>query len=214
MDLNEILKVIVPLAFLAIWALTAVFNKEENKLPARTPGPPNPYGPRPGIPPRVAPAADRPPTLRWGPQNVAANAPKPGGDDDIVILDSPRPARPIPLRGAPPRRARAKPATDVATRSAPIVPTRIGGLGNVSQTVNQQLATQPAMESLNTPLSGTGARQVISKAAKVVDHDAGPTLRAMTVAGALADPRRLREAILINELLQPPLALRGRMRRS
>src|SRR5882757_7591377 len=106
MDLDTLLKAIVPLAFLAIWALTAVFNKEGNSLPARSQGPPNPYGPRPVVPPRVAAPSDRPP----------------------------------PQRNLAPRRMRPKPAPTVAAKPAPIVPAKLG-LGNVSQTVNQQLAT-------------------------------------------------------------------------
>ena len=213
MDLNDILKAIVPLAFLAIWALTAVFNKEGNSLPVRSQGPPNPYGPRPGVPPRVAGPADRPPTLRWGTPGSTPAPPRPGGDDDIVILESSRPARPAPGRGVAPRRLRPKPATAVAAKPAPIVPTNKFGLGHVSQTVNQQLATPVAMEPLIAPLSGVGSRPAASAAAKAVDHIAGPTLRAASIAVTLADPQRLREAILINELLQPPLALRRGLNR-
>lgn len=212
MDLQDIVKVIVPLTFLAIWALTAVFNKEENKLPPRPSGPPNPYGPRPGIPPRVAATGERPPALRWGPQNVATNPPRPGGDDDIVILDSPRLARTVQPRNAPPRRSRPKPSTTVVAKTTPIIAPKLG-LGNISQTVNQQLATPIGMESLTAPLTGVGSRPVASAASQAVDHKAAPTIRAVSVAASLADPQRLREAILINELLQPPLALRRRMRR-
>lgn len=212
MDLETLLKAIVPLAFLAIWALTAVFNKEGNSLPVRTQGPPNPYGPRPGIPPRPAPMAERPPTLRWGPQTPAPATPRAGGDDDIVILDSSRTTKPIPPRANPPRRARAKPSPSVSARPAPIVPARLG-LANVTQTVNQQLATPLSMEPLSGPLSATVVRPVVASTTKAVQLGDAP-IRAVSVLSGMNDPQRLREAILVNELLQPPLALRGRMRRS
>jgi hypothetical protein len=213
-DLENILKAIVPLAFLAIWALTAVFNKEENKLPPRASGPPNPYGPRPGIPPRAAStAAERSPTLRWGPQNVASPSPKPGGDEDIVILDAPRTARTIQPRNPPARRTRTKPATSIAAKPATIVPSKID-LGNVTQSVNQQLAMPLMMEPLSAPLTGVGSRPTLSSPATAVDHKAAATVRAISISASLSDPQRLREAILINEVLQPPLALRRRMRRS
>lgn len=214
MDLDTLLKAIVPLAFLAIWALTAVFNKEGNSLPTRSQGTPNPYGPRPVVPPRVAAPSDRPPPLRWSPQGVSPAMPRPGGDDDIVILESPRPSRPAPQRNLAPRRMRPKPAPTVAAKPAAIVPAKLG-LGHVSQSVNQQLATPLAMEPLSAPVSGVGSRPLASAAAKAVDHIAGPTVRAVSVAAALNDPQRLREAFLINELLQPPLALRlgGKWRR-
>lgn len=208
MDLDTLLKAIVPLAFLAIWALTAVFNKDGSALPARGQAAPNPYGPRPPVPPRVAGPPDRQPPLRWSPQNVAPGPPRPGGgDDDIVILESSRPSRHAPARNLTPRRLRPKPAPVVAAKPAPIVPTKLG-LGNVSQTVNQQLATPLAIEPLTAHLPGVTVRPLASGPAKAVDHIGDPTSRAMSVAAALTDPRRLREAILVNELLQPPLALR------
>ncbi|HEY2157173.1 MAG TPA: hypothetical protein VGH33_16215 [Isosphaeraceae bacterium] len=207
MDLDTLLKAVVPLAFLAIWALTALFNREGNTLPARTVGPPNPYGPRPSIPPRVAGPADRPPALRWGPQ--AAAPPRAGGDDDIVIIEGPRLTRSVAPR--PPRRIRPKPTPPVAPKPAPIISTRIG-MGNVTQSVNQQLVAPLTIEPLTSQASAVVSRAVVATAAKPVDLTSSP-LSALGLGRSLIEPQRLREAIVISEILRPPLALRGLDRR-
>ncbi len=209
MDLDTLLKAVVPLAFLAIWALTALFNREGNTLPARTPGPPNPYGPRPGIPPRIAAPTERPPALRWGPQGGAQPTPRAGGDDDIVILEGPRMTRTVVPR--PSRRARPRPTPPVAPKPAPIISTRIG-MGNVTQSVNQQLVVPLTIEPLTSQVSAVVTSPAVTTAAKSVDPAKSP-LSALGLGGSLTEPQRLREAIVISEILRPPLALRGRGRR-
>ncbi len=200
----------MPLAFLAIWALTALFNREGNSVPAaRTGPPPNPYGPRPGIPPRVPPATDRPPALRWGPQAVAPNTPRAGGDDDIVILEGPRLTRTVVPR--PQRRVRPKPTPPVAPKPAPIISTRIG-MGNVSQSVNQQIVAPLTIEPLTSQVSAVVTSPTVTTAAKPLGPDRSP-LAALGIGRALSDPQRIREAIIVNEILRPPLALRGKNRR-
>jgi len=77
MDLEILLKAIVPLAFLAIWALTAVFNKEGNSLPARNPSPPQPLRPAPGHP-----AAGRPA------ERTAAGAPVVGDEHGAACAEA------------------------------------------------------------------------------------------------------------------------------
>jgi hypothetical protein len=208
-DLDTLLKAVVPLAFLAIWALTALFNREGNSLPARTAGPPNPYGPRPGIPPRVAGATDRPPALRWGPQSVAPPTPRAGGDDDIVILEGPRLTRSVVPR--PARRIRPKPTPAVAPKPAPIISTRIG-MGNVTQSVNQQIVAPLTIEPLTSQVSATITSPAVTMAAKPVDLARTP-LSSLGLVRSLTEPQRLREAIVISEILRPPLALRGLERR-
>ncbi len=214
MDLEILWKAIVPLAFLAIWALTALFNRDAKPLPNRVQAT-NPYGPKPTPPPPSprAPVPDRSPTLRWGPAAPPGVMPKAGGnDDDIVILDSPRqvPSRAdAPRVVTPSRRARPKPV--IAAKPAPPVEGRGGGLAGVSQSVNQQLTTSLSM----APLSETSPIATVqgsSVAPTSVEIDTG-RIRALSVRAAMTEPNRLREAIMVNEILQPPLSLRKGARR-
>ena len=86
-----IIKAIVPFCFVAIWALTALFNKESSKgLPASAARPlPLEFGPRPGDPSRSL-----------GPSRASSSQSTvtrrvPIGDDDILIIpnDPSRPAQ-------------------------------------------------------------------------------------------------------------------------
>jgi hypothetical protein len=211
MDLDSLWKVIVPLAFLAIWALTALFNRDAKPLPNRVQGAPSPYGPRPQPLTRTT-VVERSPTLRWSPQGTAAPA-RAGNDDDIVILDSPRqqPLRPSPGRGvSSTRRTRTKPAAPAkpaATGSQP----RVSQSG-VSQTVNQQITGGLTIEPLTT--SSVPSTTIASVAASAPKGEQGGAFRrSVSVAALINSPEKIREAILISEILQPPLSLRHRNRR-
>jgi hypothetical protein len=116
----------------------------------------------------------------------------------------------VPSRAS--RRSRPKPAPVAPPKPAPIVTTRIG-LGNVNQSVNQQITRPLAIEPLTAPLASATARPVASTASRPVDLGA-PPITPGSLAASLVDPRRLREALVLNEILQPPLALRGRMGRA
>jgi hypothetical protein len=213
MDLDSLWKVIVPLAFLAIWALTALFNRDAKPLPNRVQGSPSPYGPRPPAPTRTT-VVERSPTLRWSPQGTASPARSgSGNDDDIVILDSPRqqPLRPGPARGVPStRRTRPKPvapAKPAATAAKPKV-----SQSGISQTVNQQITGGLTIEPLST--SSVPSTSIATVAAAAPRGEQGGTFRrSVSVAALINSPEKIREAILVSEILQPPLALRHRMRR-
>jgi hypothetical protein len=215
MDL-DILKFMVPLAFLAIWALTALFTREAKPLPGRIQAPPNPYAPRPAPAPGMTrtTTVERPqPTLRWSPPGNTAPVPRAGGnDDDIVILESTRQVRPGSNQGrgvAPARRSRSKPAP--AAKPAPVAPPKFAS-GGVSQSVNQQLSSSMPI----TPLSIQNSPTIVQSVASSVQRDEGSDIalhRLVAIKAMMTDPARLREAILINEMLQPPVALRKRGRR-
>ena len=201
-----ILKAIVPISFVAIWALTALFNREAKGLPARPPGGPPQGGPRPVDP-----------TLRWGPP---AAAPSPGvrrvamGDDDILIIpnDPMRPARPAPSQprqGAVVRRPLRGRAANQPPKKPEPAPSR-PKLAGVSQNVNQSLATPSGLTSLTTivPMTTeTGSDLANAPSAPSVTS---AVVSVSTLRPLMADPIRLREAFIVNELLQPPIALRGR----
>jgi len=218
MDLDILWKAIVPLTFLAIWALTALFNRDAKPLPSRTQSSNNPYGPRPtpATPsPRPAPV-DRTPPIRWAPSTTSSTTtPRAGGnDDDIVILESSRTVRPNPTKGVSPTR-RAKPKTPQTSRTAenPAVSTR-AGLAGVSQSVNQHITKTLTLQPLSESSIATPVQSVTAAIASR-SIDVGDVKRGLAgVAAAFSDPKRLREAIIVNEILKPPIALRGRSRRT
>ncbi len=209
---DQLIRAIVPLSFLAIWALTSLFNRESKAFPARPAGPQPAPGPRPGEPTlRWGPTAPPPPT---GPRRVAI------GDDDILIIppDPARAARPgqaRPLAGpqAGPRRgAKARPAAPAGRRAEPVAPARMK-LADVNQNVNQHL-TQSTLDL--APLSAmppSATSTTLGLSTSPMSHAAAvlPTVSSLT--NSLADPVRLREAFMLNEILQPPVALRGRRAR-
>jgi hypothetical protein len=208
MDLDSLWKVIVPLAFLAIWALTALFNRDAKPLPTRVPGSPSPYAPRPQPLTRTT-VVERSPTLRWSPQGTATPARR-GNDDDIVILDSPRqqPQRTAPARGVPStRRTRPKPAAPAKPAASALQPNL--GHTSINQTVNQQISVPLNIEPLTT--SSAPSTSIAPVAASAPKGEEGGTFRrSMSVAALINSPEKIREAILVSEILQPPLALRHR----
>jgi hypothetical protein len=205
---DQLIRAIVPLTFLAIWALTSLFNRETKTFPPRPPGaPPQPLGPRPGEP-----------TMRWSPPPPTLNpTPRrvPIGDNDIVILQPdpsragrPGQARPSPQAGGPRRGAlRGKPAAPPARVPEPAASRQ--RLGGVNQNVNQQLANPVGMTPLTSiaPMS-TSTGSSLASAPSSPSRTTTPVPTISTLIPLMNDPIRLREAFLVNELLKPPLALR------
>lgn len=213
MDLEILWKAIVPLSFLAIWALTALFNREPKAVPNRPASGQSPLGPRP-VPPRPVEAIPRqPPPIRWAPQGTAPasgrlSGPSPGGDDDIVILETSRPVRPAGRAAGASKRPKAK--SQPGPKPTPPAPPRSGFEG-VSQSVNQTIATSLTIAPLSQGETPSSSRPVAATSAS--PHES--TLlggRTLSIIAALRDPAKIREAFLINEILQPPLALRKRSR--
>jgi len=216
MDLEDLIKAVVPLSFLAIWALTSVFNREAKPLPPMANRPPVPYPPRPSVPPGGARPpepkpvpANREPTLRWSqPGQPAApaqgrSAPNPGGADDILIIRN-EPVRPPlvqPTRPnvAQPRRGRSKSAAAPKPADQTTVrPT----LGAFDTDVSQHLARTielPPLEQISS--SGVNAAGRIPE--RIV-----PQVSLADLKRSLRDPARVREAFILNEVIQPPLSHR------
>jgi hypothetical protein len=221
MDLEDLIKAVVPLSFLAIWALTSVFNREARPLPPMANRPPAPYPPRPAAPtPGPRPTEPRPmltnrePTLRWSqpgqPATPAAgrSASSPGGAEDILIIrnDPVRPPSVQPGRPnvAQPRRGRSKPAS--ASKPAELTTTR-PTLGAFDTDVSQHLARTielPPLEQISS--SGVNAAGRIPE--RIV-----PQVSLADLRRSLRDPARLREAFILNEVLQPPVSHRRDLRR-
>ena len=202
-----ILRAILPISFVAIWALTALFNRESKGFPVRPPGPSPSMGPRPGDP-----------TMRWAPPPPSQ---PPGirrvpiGDDDILIIqnDPSRPARPAPTRptqgGGVRRPARGRtPAPPPPKKVEPTV-SRVK-LGGVNQNVNQQLAKPIEMTPLTTIAPMAASTNSDLSSAPSAPSKTSAVVTTSTLITLMNDPARLREAFIVNELFQAPLALRGK----
>lgn len=198
---DQLIKAVVPLSFLAIWAITSLFNRESKVVPNRPPAPKPAFGPRPGVPP-----------MRWptpAPANTPALRRTQAGEDDIMIIQ-PDPARPgvarATMAGGPRRSARTRPAPDRKPDPTPARP-RLGG---VNQNVNQQLATPTAMTPLTTISPMTSSVGSDLAGAPSAPSKTTTNLTISALASLMNNPARLREAFLVNELLRPPVALRPR----
>src|SRR4051812_49963997 len=90
--MDKIIQFIVPLTFLAIWALTAIFNREAQPLPPRQGRPQPPGGPGMGGPSaQRAGLTDRDPNLRWSTTGDRPSSRRPlSGDDAILIIEETR----------------------------------------------------------------------------------------------------------------------------
>jgi hypothetical protein len=197
-----ILRAIVPFSFVAIWALTALFNKESSKgFPGRPPGPSPSNGPKPGDP-----------NLRWAPPARTSQPPVvrrvPIGEDDILIIPN-NPSRSVkaPQQGVR-RLVKGRQATPPARKVDP--PASRGKLAGVSQNVNQSLAKPIELTPLNTiaPMATTSGSDLANAPSAPSKTSAVVTIS--TLRPLMNDPVRLREAFIVNELLRPPVALRGR----
>ena len=216
MGLEDVIRAIVPLSFLAIWALTSMFNRDAKPLPPRPgfgPGAGGPPPPRPTLPP---PELAREMKMRFGQLNQtsdgmtspAIQARRPaaviGGDDLLIIR--PESPRPQPKPGAPQRRTRSKPAA--AAKSQPVEAELLGG--SLGSNVSQQM--QPIdLTRTNTPFIAVGNLSNTTTAASVAYGERSQGLTDVRIA--LMDPLRIREALIMNEILQPPMSLRRKQGR-
>ncbi len=234
MRLDSLFPFIVPLTFLAIWALTSLLNRDAQPLPPRPgrSGPPRP--PRPMSGPAAARAQ---PAREWGgPQSRPLERQRPAplsglsrgasGDEGIVILGPSNESRrggrgdlaPPPPR--PPRAAKAqrggKGRGAAGSRSQTpeqSTPRALSAMVNESmaETRNRPLEITPLASPLTplmVPLSGASSALAAEKA---VDRPVGVPVEHIRLA--LSAPDRLRELALLSEILKPPLSLRS-LRRS
>ena len=231
MRFENIFQFIVPLTFFAIWALTSLFNREAQPLPPRSGRPLGPNGPRP-MPPappdaprqveRGADRSQRDPTMRWSKppaperQPVRRQASSDDLDNDVLRIPA-EPARraPSPRAGegsAPRRAARSRPAP-LAPPKRP-EPSQASALSrsmehDVALPVNRRLVLDSMPESL---ADATATDMGLSAPLPARPADLPPT-SGIDLRQMLTSPSNLHQAILLNELLQPPLALRTTSRR-
>jgi hypothetical protein len=202
-DIEEVLKAIVPLTFLAFWALSSLFNRETAKPPPR---PGAGFGPRPGVPPGTRPQ-ERPGMLV--PREPAGMRRPPGGkaDEEILIIRS-EPSRaggvgPRPGGGTPARRtARAKVTPPAPAKRAEPASSRPLSAA-AAPGLTQPLDVLPLPTAMAAPSATSPSVAAVSTALA-----AAPITTAVDIRRLIGSRERLRDAILLNTILQPPVALR------
>jgi hypothetical protein len=192
------------LAFLAVgWVVNQLFTKDEQRPT------PRPGGPRPPVRP-----TGREPVLRWENTGESPRSPQPppAREEILVIRNEPtRSSRPLSSAPPPtpprrPQRVRSIPAA-TPRRPEPERPRTFAG--DVAQSVAAAMERTKAL----TPLLLDQPAPTVAKAIRTpVSTVEAATTAAPSLAAALRDPNRLREAFLANVILGPPKALRHRGR--
>jgi hypothetical protein len=211
-NLDEILKAFLPLTFIAIWAIASLFSRENRPAPR----PAQPLGPRPGgFPPppgqrpvarpgQVALATD--PAGRFG--NPGVGGPRSGMGDEILII-RPEPQRPpVRAQSAQPRRpakARAVPA-HTPKRAEPKPNRGLSGLSGAG--VSQHIASQP-IEAMRVTGVTSGLTQP-SSAGPATASPRPPSDSPVDPLHLFNSRDKIRAAIIMSEILQPPVSMRGR----
>ena len=217
MDLAEILKVIIPLVIMAVWAMNLLFNKEVQS-PARPMRPMGGSPPQDGPPPlpgqRAAFEYGYSPTAPYArPYDDEAAAarraqvtPREENYPSVMAVDPRTLRRPVPSSGSSwqgtsggPRRSQ-KAKAPKKSESAP------KGLPTLSQnmTITSNIGKMGTAPIQFTPLSKQqdAATTEADKAAPQV------VILAQQLRDRAKAPAQIREAILMSEILKPPLALR------
>lgn len=210
MGLNEIIQAVVPIGFMAIWAVTSILNRDAEPLPPRQGGG-NPLGPTPP-PPRpnrggleVLPDGTlrRPTPQRFPTGNSESRRPSVSFEDEDLVVVRPAPiSRPNPV--VTPLQAR----TRTRRQTVPKKPEKSAAqpLGGALDTNVSQHLKPIDLGNTSRPIAPIGDLRKAGTAAEVeLDHR--PRLDA--TISSLKDPKRLREAFVLNELLQPPLSIRN-----
>jgi hypothetical protein len=206
-----LIKLIIAAIFLVFWVLNQLFGQENKATlgPARG----QPLGPRPPV--RLPPPAPRPveapvardPTLRWpspsGSESMPSRSPAASRDEDVLVIRpeiSSRSSSPRPGGGTAPTRRppRAKTPPSTAAKRAE--------LGKARPATSRLASPGSAPDSMPAPSQAAGTPMTNLPGTAAVPSLAGLLL-------ATRSPAQLREAFVLSELLQPPLALRSARRR-
>jgi hypothetical protein len=226
MRIENLIQFIVPLTFLAIWALTSLFNREAQPLPPRSGRMPGPVGPRPGLgqQPVRAPAERRqepfarPNMQPQEPQRrpTQQRTTRPSDDDILIIESDPRRPSSGTARITSPNvrrtgRGREK-AAAAPKRTEPTTQRTLASSMTSQNSIASEVAQPRNLSALTlptSPLFTPGPIDLpIAEALKGRDSDRDP-FSAGDFRVLINSRARLRESLIMNEILQPPLALRG-----
>lgn len=198
----ELLRILVPLGIFAFWAITKLSERGVKPLEPRGPNLPQPRAQdslEALLRRQNAEAAERQrqqPPMRWSNQSNASHR-----DDDIVILSETRSSKPAPRRAG---RTRGGAQAKLQAQSQPNRALKPALGGDISQTVAQNINESLALKPMT--LSGMNISTSTQQAAARVNH--GENDHILGVREALMDPKRIREAIVLNEILRPPVSRR------
>jgi hypothetical protein len=226
----------VIMAILLIWALTSLLSREAQPLPPRARRAAGPEGLRAAPParmdrptgparylgaeiPPVASVERRPPARLEPPAALGRPV---SADDGIIILESDSRSRNSAAgaasgsrlsRGNQARRS----ARGRSQNTTPAKPTDVTRPRALTSLVTQSMAQKKARRLEITPLSSPLAplssplHQITGTATPLEPgktQSAIPPIHSDALRAMLAQPTRIREAFLISEILQPPVALR------
>ena len=194
-DVETLIKIIIPAILLIFWALSNLFNRENKQTTAKDratalanrptayqpPRPPERRRPPPPTPPRYVPSNEEVMVIRAEPN-------RPSG----------RPATPAKRNAGRGRTAQSNQARRVeppAQRNRELLG------GNVAADMNRSLELHP----LTQTMASAGSTNSTASTASI---DALSATNAPALFLALLDPVRVREAFVLNEILQPPLSRR------
>lgn len=221
-NVDILIRLIIPALFLLAWALNQVLNKEAPPQPQRGPNP-DPFRNR-------LPPAQRPPgTLLERLERTAPPPPKPApplrpGQEMVIVESESRPSR--PSAGSAPAGSSSSSSTSRTNRRNrnPRRPASGGGSASASSSTPKRgesgdRSRSSAFANLapgltDSPVNATGGMMSAtpSPIEDLDPRDLAPNPARDALQQAIASPDRIRQAILINEILQPPVALRGRPR--
>ena len=222
MHLENLFQFIVPLTFLAIWALTSLFNREAQPLPQRMARPQPPGGPGPGGGTLRSEALNRDPSLRWTSPTVSDRPVARRPNEEILIIEETRrPSSTAPMNapatrssagGGTRRGSRPRPAAAAPKRTETPTPralsgslTPVAGMAPMSRTLDLNPLNLPA-----SPLMASHQRDLAHTVSEPTRQATRPALVWDDYKLLVSTPSKLREAILVSEILQPPLSLRRR----
>ena len=208
MRIENLLPFLVPLTFIALWAITSIFNRDAQPLPSRPVRPPGPgFDPRtqrplfrPGLAPNSLPpeAATRPVALPRG--------------ADMVLLDL-KTSNPVKEGEAGLRRASKARKRGGAKPSKKEIPTSSGMSRSLGESIGETVGAGQSLSPLSlppSPLLEQNSSSLSTFEAASVSTSKGPSAREIDIRSLLRSRSRLQEAWILSEVLLPPLSLRKR----
>jgi hypothetical protein len=215
-NIELLIRLIIPALFLVAWALNQALNKE-------APPPPPARGPLPDPFRNRLPPAQRPPGTLIERLERTAPPPRPAtpslrpGQEIVIVESETRSLRPQagPASQAQQQQSQRNPRRNNNRQprrnqgAGPLTPER----GKADQRDRPRTGGAPNLTPglTDAPVGAPGGISATASAAE--DHEPrqltpNPALDLLRTA--LADPDQVRRAILVNEIFQPPVVLRGR----
>lgn len=212
MRIENLLPLLVPLTFIALWAITSIFNRDAQPLPSRLVRPPgsglDPRTPRPQFRPGLG-------TNPLPPETSSKPVSLPRGAD--MVLSDVRTSKLEKYPAAEPRLAHKARKRGTAKPTKKEVSTSSGMSRSLGETIVESIGPGEGLSPLSlppSPLLEQNSRSLSTFTAASVSTSKGPTAREIDIQSLIRSRTRLQEAWILSEVLLPPLSLRkgGRQR--